>query len=1455
MKSIRIGNDIRIEWPIVLSGDVSKLQDLDLTVEVRPSAKIIDTHNYADETPDEDKDKRPVFIKTETTVMMNGGITCRPDIGDGKEHCRPRPCPPHPHRPVPPAPVRLPYHIEDNTLIAMWTADRQFATGDYDIILYAHKNEGGQAVCDQYRFVRLVSHTAQADAPDDSGIEAVIAMQPVTLELSGLSAYEVAVVNGFQGTEEEWLQSLKQPAIDAAEQAKKDLEQFKTETKAEVKQDITNLNSNTGVDDYPVFSASEAYSKGKVVNYNGKLYKFTADHAAGAWTGIDVEETDVVEAHLLEVRADIKLNSIRNIDIVWIDDSYYNETLSLISDDINNVCSSFLKLEKNKLYQLRISVFSDIYTGVKDSNGNIIQLFHRGVDELYNFSIMSLPNEDCTLYLSTLQKYKNEVILSEVNLDSLCEYINIQSGGGNIYNITNIFPNGGNGEGLYTLSQAINALPRSFIKEGTEIRFLDTASNRKSYIYSGGEISSASNWADLSNKLAITPKFSLENKYYDENLNETDFSSQLSFSKPILLQAGLKYDIFINKTTNSIYCGIKDNNGNIIWKTNSSCVKTICSKSDCYFLASCTQADNVYIISEKEKGTKVTTINGGYYNDNYSFISDENYLCYVIYVNPGEVWHIDMSVNGNLHNKVFAVSTELDKNKIYNNENGIYDILIEYGVNKLVINTLKGNYLSYYLSVPLNDSYTKLIDKEYKEYDLSNATKYPNQYWDETLTLQNLSNCNAYKIEVKKGDIYVIDTLLVADLCIGYKVNNISIKVYRGGDTSVDDFRFKKFIFNYDCTLCITEYNPVKVYKKVEVDEILNELKDTFIPYINYPSEIVEDKELGYYNNRGEVTTEYMPETYMHSLYKIVHTEGCNIRIYSDAVGITSNNSAIVYFDDEMNVLKQISASSLGITSPDNTKINYTDFIQGVYFIGISTRNDANSYGILESAVVSTDIDDTSINVPTSNISDLGNLDISYPEYDYNHIIVYGQSYAQGGGTVANTSNVDNTYCLGNTCSANTNKSTAELQVLGNAGGQIAIQCTKSLTMLYNRGRKDKASFIATNGGASGQQIENISKGTSYYTNLINEMTRIKQIADEESKSVGCVAIIFIQGESNYIANSGTGNYTDVKSEYKYLIKKLKEDIQNDAVSIYGQDAKPLFITYQTGYKWIRNNNSKLTITQAQVELGEELDDVILGCPSYQQTINSTQHPNGNGYAWIGELMAKHLYHAMCKYERYETPHPLNFSVKGNTITIGCYVPVPPLVIDTHTSEEVKNYGFEVLSNGEPINIDNIIITGNTIRINTSVDLSDSVVEVSYAGLNRNGEGNICASDNRYSSYQIYADDTSDTLLKYPVDINGRRIIGKKLPLQNWLCNFYKNIDFHFTKHILIIKTSDVNISNELVNTKDAEVTFSSSNTNIATINQSTGVITPLTNGHSVITASMSINGKTWTDDYLLEID
>jgi hypothetical protein len=40
----------------------------------------------------------------------------------------------------------------------------------------------------------------------------------------------------------------------------------------------------------PAFSATAAYSKGDKVIYDGKLYEFSAAHAAGAWTGTDVEK-------------------------------------------------------------------------------------------------------------------------------------------------------------------------------------------------------------------------------------------------------------------------------------------------------------------------------------------------------------------------------------------------------------------------------------------------------------------------------------------------------------------------------------------------------------------------------------------------------------------------------------------------------------------------------------------------------------------------------------------------------------------------------------------------------------------------------------------------------------------------------------------------------------------------------------------------------------------------------------------------------------------------------------------------------------------------------------------------------------------------------------------------------------------------------------------------------------
>lgn len=199
MKSIRIGNDIKVVFPVELdSSSGLSLEDLDLRVEARLSSPAIDYRNYED---------APTVSRREHTVMMNGGVgVCCEDAPPRREGAVPPPL----------MPVRLPHYVEDGSIVAVWPAGAQFALGEYDIVVYANKDGGGQCAVDQCRFVRLVAHSAQADADYDGSVEAVIEMKPLTIETAGLSAYDVAVAEGFEGTKAEWLESLKQPAEDAA---------------------------------------------------------------------------------------------------------------------------------------------------------------------------------------------------------------------------------------------------------------------------------------------------------------------------------------------------------------------------------------------------------------------------------------------------------------------------------------------------------------------------------------------------------------------------------------------------------------------------------------------------------------------------------------------------------------------------------------------------------------------------------------------------------------------------------------------------------------------------------------------------------------------------------------------------------------------------------------------------------------------------------------------------------------------------------------------------------------------------------------------------------------------------------------------------------------------------------------------------------------------------------------
>ena len=168
MKTIRIGNDFTIEWTVTRMGEASSLEGLGL-------------HLYID-TP-----------------------RGRMEVDE--------------------------YLLDGNKFRFMYPGSRQAMAGVYGLTLTINEGKDNMSAVDACKVFRLVESGCSAcdDALYGDGI-VVTCNSDIVVPANGMSAYEIAVLHGFQGTEEEWLASLKAPAEDAADEVR---EQAKAWAKAE----------------------------------------------------------------------------------------------------------------------------------------------------------------------------------------------------------------------------------------------------------------------------------------------------------------------------------------------------------------------------------------------------------------------------------------------------------------------------------------------------------------------------------------------------------------------------------------------------------------------------------------------------------------------------------------------------------------------------------------------------------------------------------------------------------------------------------------------------------------------------------------------------------------------------------------------------------------------------------------------------------------------------------------------------------------------------------------------------------------------------------------------------------------------------------------------------------------------------------------------------------------------
>lgn len=163
MKKIRIGNDIVIKWRITIGGKEVNLEGLDLSLYIS------------------------------TTYQPRRAIA---------------------------------FTVAGNEITATYKGAEQKVTGVYRLTLYRNEGENAQSILDACDAFELVSCSCLTVDAAFGGAEVELPIADLGVGIPGLSAYEIAVAEGFVGTQAEWIASLSAASEAAAAECREVIAEF-----------------------------------------------------------------------------------------------------------------------------------------------------------------------------------------------------------------------------------------------------------------------------------------------------------------------------------------------------------------------------------------------------------------------------------------------------------------------------------------------------------------------------------------------------------------------------------------------------------------------------------------------------------------------------------------------------------------------------------------------------------------------------------------------------------------------------------------------------------------------------------------------------------------------------------------------------------------------------------------------------------------------------------------------------------------------------------------------------------------------------------------------------------------------------------------------------------------------------------------------------------------------------
>ena len=255
------------------------------------------------------------------------------------------------------------------------------------------------------------------------------------------------------------------------------------------------------------------------------------------------------------------------------------------------------------------------------------------------------------------------------------------------------------------------------------------------------------------------------------------------------------------------------------------------------------------------------------------------------------------------------------------------------------------------------------------------------------------------------------------------------------------------------------------------------------------------------------------------------------------------------------------------------------------------------------------------------------------------------------------------------------------------------------------------SAYIGSAPGTGGQPIKNLIKGTAAYSRMIAHVTNSLRLAADEGRTFAELAVVWMQGESDYRDQTS-------RADYLALYLQYIADSLADKKAITGQLFDPIFISYQLStHRAYRRRDPLVALALRDAAM---LGKTEIAYPGYIGDYYASDHIHGmpETYYMFSQYTGRMIYKKrQDMLEGVTRMHRLDVidEIRQGIFTMLYFnVPAPPLVFDTDWVAPAENMGFYIRDSVSLDVIDIItavdIAGSDRVRITTSRPLRDSEI-------------------------------------------------------------------------------------------------------------------------------------------------